>query len=234
MAWRCQRSLSPGRVEDVLTHFQGPLHPHTGNASAICFPFSCNSVPPWVYISPSQLERVSPEWGTWEVSEQRKSRCEKVAAHRKFKKILITSTGCKKVCGLQQSFFGGPGIFAESMFSLRNVIMNNYCFRLQRRVTTPEHTHVALFPNLQEEKKKKKDWSKNPHRFCLKRNMNSQLFQPLGSSSCCLFLSPTQWELKNKRLRTEYCEWDGLSQRITLNVNRLEMKRGAGMDILCW
>lgn len=156
MAWRCQRSLSPGRVEDVLTHFQGPLHPHTGNASAICFPFSCNSVPPWVYISPSQLERVSPEWRTWEVSEQRKSRCEKVAAHRKFKKILITSTGCKKVCGLQQSFFVGPGIFAESMFSLRNVIMNNYCFRLQRRVTTPEHTHVALFPNLQEEKKKKK------------------------------------------------------------------------------
>lgn len=156
MAWRCQRSFSPGRVEDVLTHFQGPLHPHTGNASAICFPFSCNSVPPWVYISPSQLERVSPEWGTWEVSEQRKSRCEKVAAHRKFKKILIMSTGCKKVCGLQQSFFGGPGIFAESMFSLRNVIMNNYCFRLQRRVTTPEHTHVALFPNLQEEKKKKK------------------------------------------------------------------------------
>lgn len=156
MAWRCQRSLSPGRVEDVLTHFQGPLHPHTGNASAICFPFSCNSVPPWVYISPSQLERVSPEWGTWEVSEQRKSRCEKVAAHRKFKKILIMSTGCKKVCGLQQSFFGGPGIFAESMFSLRNVIMNNYCFRLQRRVTTPEHTHVALFPNLQEEKKKKR------------------------------------------------------------------------------
>lgn len=26
----------------------------------------------------------------------------------------------------------------------------------------------------------------------------------------------------------EFCEWDGLSQRITLNVNRLEMKRGVG------
>lgn len=145
--------LSPGRAEDVLTHFQGPLHPRTGSASAICFPFSYNSVPPRVYISLSPLERVSPEWGTWEVSEQRRSRCEKVTAHRKFKKILIMSTGCKKVCGLQQSFFGGPGIFVEFMFSLRNVSVNNYCFRLQRRVTTPEHTCVALFPSLQEEKK---------------------------------------------------------------------------------
>lgn len=63
-------------------------------------------------------------------------------------------SGCRKVCGLQQPVFGGPGIFAEFKFSLRNGSVNNYCFRWQRRVATPEHAHVALFPNLQGKKKR--------------------------------------------------------------------------------
>lgn len=44
--------------------------------------------------------------------------------------------------------------FAEFKFSLRNGSMNNYCFRWQRRVTMPEHACMALFPNIQEKKKK--------------------------------------------------------------------------------
>lgn len=64
------------------------------------------------------------------------------------------STGCQKVCGLQQPFFGSPGIFAEFMFSLTNVSMNNYCFRWQRRVTMPEHMCDTLFKSSRGKRKK--------------------------------------------------------------------------------
>lgn len=86
-------------------------------------------------------------------------------AQRKFKKILIIPRelpGCRKVCGLEQPFFGGPGIFAEFKFSLRNGSMKNYCFRWRRRVATREHACVAFFPNLQGKKRLEQKSSQIP------------------------------------------------------------------------
>lgn len=143
---------------------------------------------------------------------RRKSHCEKVMAQRKFKKTPVMRSelpDCKEFCGLQQPFFGASDIFAEFKFSLSNGSMNNYCFRWWRA-----RTHGIRI-----------DGSKNTSRFCSYRNVNSPLFRTLGSRSCCLFLSLTGWKMKNKRLRTEYFKWAGASQRITLNLNRLEMKR---------
>lgn len=46
-----------------------------------------------------------------------------------------------------------PVYLLNSKFSLRNGSMNNYCSRWRRRVATPEHADVALFPNLQEKER---------------------------------------------------------------------------------